>query len=222
MPDEPLEQTAARVAEAGAALSTSPADTPQTEGQEKAAERPLRNAPPRPRPKKKGKKTGGTTGALRGAAAASAKEGQKKRSRELEAELARVLTFPAVPSIMLAPTNEAKAFLGNHFTAAGPSTAAQLVSASENSPELREILERMTKGSVAVTVGLALIGYAAPPVLFLLGLEGPAAAVSIATSADDEALAALRSMIPADEPSAAPTEHEGPAGASAQSAPAQG
>ena len=144
--------------------------------------------------------------------------------KKLERELARVLVFPAVPSIMVAPSMESKAYLASHFTSVGPATAAQLVEASKSSPELRDILERLTKGSVTLTIAVALIAYISPPVLWIAGAraqaQGVTAALQLATSMDESMLEDLMSQVAAnaDVPPTVAAPEPDPAAAGAEAA----
>lgn len=120
-----------------------------------------------------------------------ATESVKARTAALEAALTPLLTFPAVPSALLAPTPEGRAFLSAHFTSAGPRTAHTLAVASESSPDLRELLEGLTKGSIRATIAFAVLGYVAPPVLWMFGMQGPAMGLSQAVGLDEQELVSM-------------------------------
>jgi hypothetical protein len=158
------------------AVAGEPIDGDDAEAQAAAHRaQPTRDPKPRKRAKRKrSTSTGGSAPAgegepqLRGAAAKAAMRSQSAR---LEARLAELLAFPAVPAMMFAPELESKVFLSDHFTRSGPSTAHELVELSESSPELRRILERLTTGSSMFAVAFAVIGYTAPPILWTLGMR---------------------------------------------------
>ena len=174
--------------------------------------RPKRDRKPSKRPKRK-------PGAGRPPGAPN-KTTIAARTKELEAELARVLVFPAIPAVLLAPDQETALFMQQHFTQAGPSTAHQLALASESSPQLREILERMTQGSVTMMIALAAIGYVAPVALWTIGRRQHALGVSMALSADPEQIAAAAEAFAAAAPPAPPPEPEPQPAAGDADAPA--
>jgi hypothetical protein len=156
----------------------------------------LRDTPPRPRPsanaqgKKRARqraKRAGTSAQGPGRPA----QNRKARTAELEKGLARLLVAPAVPVIALPLELESKQFLSTHFMQAGPAVAHQLAVASEQSPELRELLERWTEGSVQATLVLCALAYVAPPAMWMLGMRGPAQLVSGVMSMDEAQLEAL-------------------------------
>src|SRR4051794_30055870 len=54
----------------------------------------------------------------------------KAQSARLERSLGEILAFPAVPAMMVAPDEETRAYLPEHFTRMAPVTAHELVAAS--------------------------------------------------------------------------------------------
>jgi hypothetical protein len=143
--------------------------------------RPRRDKAPRSRRKRSASTASPPPGGeLRGAA-------RKAADARLQKKLAEALVFPSVPALMFAPSPETKLYLAEHFTRSGPATAAALIEASENSPELRAILERIANGSSMFTVAIAVAAYAAPPVLWIIGMRQQAQAMTIAsTMTEDE------------------------------------
>lgn len=120
-------------------------------------------------------------------------ESVKTRTMAIEATLSQVLSFPAIPSQMLAPSPEGRAFLTSHFLSAGPRTAHTMATVSEH-PDLhdfRDFLEGLTKGSVRATIAVAVIGYAAPPILWLFGMQMLAMGVAQAGGLDETELASM-------------------------------
>jgi hypothetical protein len=147
----------------------------------------------------------------------------KARSKVLEAKLAELLTFPAMPAAMLSAADPfTQAYMIEHFTRSGPRTAAALVEASESNAQLRAILERVCAGGSLLAVVIALTAYAAPPVLWVIGMREQAARITQTTTmtqAELEAmLQAANARAQAEYENAAATADNGAAGA----APAPG
>src|SRR5439155_25659382 len=115
----------------------------------------------------------------------------KQRSKLLERKLSELLTFPAVPATMTAADAATQAYMLEHFTRSGPRTAAVLVEASESNPQLRALLERICAGGSLLTVALALAAYAAPPIMWTVGMRQQAARVTEATTMDEAQLARM-------------------------------
>jgi len=151
--------------------------------------------------------------------------------KALERGLARTLTMPALPAAILPLPLDSKMFMIGHFTQAGPATAKQLAAAAEESPELRELLERANKGSATLTLLIAGCIYLAPVVLWVTGQREIAAMASTLASADPAELAAqaeavqeqmAEAMMAAangnstEQQGAESPEHQGPAGSEAE------
>jgi hypothetical protein len=95
--------------------------------------------------------------------------------RELEALLAEALRSPAI--ICAAAGDEWSA---DHFTAAGPALARNLVVASDHNPWLRKKLEGAASGGDMAVAVMSMVGvagavamYAIPPVVYWLNLPAP-------------------------------------------------
>lgn len=159
--------------------------------------------------------------------------------KALERGLAKTLTFPALPSMLLPLPVETKLFMLTHFTQAGPATAKQLAEAAEQSPELRELLERANKGSATLTLVVAGCIYLAPVVLWMTGQREAAAVTSALSAMDPAELEAnaeamqqqmaeqMQGMMAGangngtEQPGAPSPEHEGPTDPQAQAEPPQ-
>lgn len=180
-------------------------------------DKPTRDPKPRKRAKRKHRSAAENAAAageappLRGAAAKAATRAESTR---LEARLGELLAFPAVPAMMFLPDVESKAFMSDHFTVAGPTTAHELVVLSEDSPELRRILVRVTTGSSMFAVAFAVLGYAAPPVLWTLGMRQQAQRLAIvangAAQVDPEQLARMMADYAGPPPSHEPGANGAP------------
>ncbi len=207
----------------------------QVAANEAAASEPTRDRKPKPRPKRKGEPSGAEKARKRkerearearaGEPATPATPGQIKA---LERGLAKTLTFPALPTLLLPLPVDSKLFMLTHFTQAGPATAKQLAEAAEQSPELRELLERANRGSATLTLVVAGCIYLAPVVLWLTGQREAAAVASALSSMDPaeleaqagamqeqmaeqmQAMMAGANGVAPEQPGAPSPEHEGP------------
>lgn len=174
-------------------------------------------------PRKRAKKQRKSEPAPEPAGAAPKGAALKAQSARLERSLGEILAFPAVPAMMVAPDEETRAYLPEHFTRMAPITAHELVAASESSPELRRVLERAAYGSSMFTVAFAALAYAAPPVMWVIGMRAQAAQLTLMASMDESQMAAgmmaaraaaeAQSAPPPPEPQGA--EWNGAAGAEA-------
>lgn len=205
------EQTAQAAADVAAAANGSPAGDGRRgdpEPRPHPSEKPRRSETANARQKRRKR-------AASSSSSPSRQQTTRARTRELELGLARTLSFPAVPVLMLPGDVETKAFLATHFTTAGPQLAGELAQASEQSAELREWLERMARGSLAMTLAIGAIGYLGPAVLWTIGRRGEAQAMSLALQMDEDALeqvvsaAVAGATIPPDA-SPAPAEQPSP------------
>lgn len=209
---------------------------------EASATEPTRDRKPKARPKRK-EPSGAEKARKRREreaardAAAPATPAAPGQIKALERGLAKTLTAPALPAMLLPLPLDSKLFMLTHFTQAGPATAKQLAEAAEQSPELRELLERANRGSATLTLVIAGCIYLAPVVLWMTGQREAAAVVSTMTTMDPTELEAqagalqeqmaeqLASMMPvpngssAEQPGAPSPEHEGATDPQAQAEP---
>lgn len=201
-----------------------PEGEPQSEPAAGASSRPRRgDKSPRKRAKRKRASSTASSAPEPGAAPARGAV-RKQQDARLESALAEVLVFPAMPAMMLAPDPLTRAYLPEHFIRTGPKTAKELVAASEASPELRAVLERVAFGSSMLGLVMAVVGYAAPPVMWMIGMRSQAAALTQAASMDEAAMQSMIAKAQADAAAQAQAaqqpangaqgaEHGGPAGA---------
>lgn len=141
---------------------------------------------PKPRGKRKASAAQREAAAKGGASAT-----MKARTRTLAKELGELLTFPAVPAAMVAPDPATQAYMIEHFTRSGPTTAQTLAHVSESNPRLRAVLEQLVTGGGMFTVALALVSYGAPPIMWAIGMRVQAARMTEATTMDEAGLAAM-------------------------------
>jgi hypothetical protein len=133
----------------------------------------------------------------------------KARSKTLEAKLSELLMFPAVPAAMAARDPFTQAYMIEHFTRSGPRTAGALVEASEANPQLREWLERITAGGSLFAVAIASFAYAAPPIIWVLGMREQASRITQATTMDAAELEAMLQSAHAAAAQTAAAQHDG-------------
>lgn len=222
----------------------------QIAANEAAAEAPTRDRKPKARPKRRKPEPSGAEKARKrrerqaGHAAAAnepaAPPATPAQVKALERGLAKTLTAPALPALLLPLPIDTKLFMLTHFTQAGPATAKQLAEAAEQSPELRELLERANKGSATLTLLVAGCIYLAPVVLWVTGQREAAAVTSSLASMDpaeleanaqamqeqmaaqmQEAMMAAANGNGTEQPGAESPEHQGPTDPQAQAEPPQ-
>lgn len=179
---------------------------PSADADASAGDPPLKDKPPRPRSTSGhgGRRAG--AGRPKGAKSKSAAtkrpaaSSKGKTDAQLRKAVAAMLAIPVIPSVALPLGPDTKQFMVGHFMTAAPGSADQLVELSKQSTELREILEKLTTGSVTMGLLAIALGYAAPPALWLAGKRGAAEALGMLSTIDVDDPGRLMEMFGGDGP----------------------
>lgn len=126
-----------------------------------AKDQPPRRGPGRP----KGSKNKTSGSGTRGRPSKAVKMAQETDT--IAQGLGFLLAVPAIPAQMAGHP-----YLNEHFNTAGPELAKALAQASEDNPVLRTWLLAATQGHSLAALGMAVFGYAAPPIVYFITENG--------------------------------------------------